>query len=138
MASGKTFIGAGSEDIQTGTKTPFKYAWGIVHGNGSTTLQVTGLDFTPTMLFFNVMHPAINSVKGSNVNVGIDDNIVFSGLYFNNIWFTTWASDYPLYFVGTKPQTTMYSGGFTLGSGQGDFHFNGDSRYFWFASTLTE
>lgn len=138
VASGKTFIGAGSEEVQTGTSVPFKYAWGIVKGNGSTTLQVTGLDFTPTMLFFNIMHFSQNNVEGSSLNVNIYDNIVFSGLYFNNIWYTTWASASPLYFIGTNPQTTMYSGGFTLGSGQSDFHFNSDSRYFWFASTLTE
>lgn len=136
VASGKTFIGAGSEEVQTGTSVPFKYAWGIVKGNGSATLQVTGLDFTPTMLFFNFMSKTKNSVKGTSDSVYIGTR-VSSGLYFSDIWYTCW-NDSSAYFIGTAPQTTIYKGGFTLGSGQSNIVFSSEVRYFWFASTLTE
>ena len=138
VASGKTFIGAGSEEVQTGTSVPFKYAWGIVEGNGKTTLAVNGLDFTPTMLFFHVMHPSRNSVEDAKLSVKVNGNIVFSGLYFNNIWFAFQADATSLWFIGANPKTTMYSGGVTLGSSYSGAYFSVDFRYFWFASTLTE
>lgn len=140
VASGKTFIGAGSEEVQTGTSVPFKYAWGIVNGNNTNTLAVSGLDFTPTMLFFNVMHPSRNSVKDTSLKVDTDIyySAISSGLYFSDIWFATYMSSHDIHFLGENPQTTMYSGGFTLGSGKSSTDFYGNVRYFWFASTLTE
>lgn len=145
VAEGKTFYGSGSEDVQTGTNTPVQCAWGI-RKSSNRGFTVSGLTFTPTMVFWKYIDPYANNKEGAesgDSSGGFDSNsyiqFLDGAIKFGDISQSMILVDSIIY---TAPSgITIKADGFSVSGvsyGFNYYYIAANPRIFWFASTLTE